>query len=452
MRYFACVRRRVLDLVIGLTATALILVVPATAQSSETIQPPNPLPTEVKPPLSLDFTQLLHWARVRNPEWAAALAGPKAAEGDLLQAGMTPNPVLSLHSTVELPSRLQSGGLSISQELELGGKRSARIAAAQARLEATRQRASETERQLRLGLRQAYTELLYAQSLLALREEALDLAEQTLRLTRGRLKAGDVAGVDVLQLEVEVARRRSELEQARGEVAASRIALTRLFGGQGTDFVLAGELGALKVIPDLGELLRVASTRPDLLAAQADASAGDKEVRVQETRGISNLTASLGLARERLFIGGDSISPPGLINQIDERNWAASLSISIPLPINDTNEGNIKRAQAQAEGYKLTRLATEQKVLTEVSQFYAQWNAARGSLEPLEQTALSKARQALSITDQAYHLGYRSLLNVLQSRQEYLALRQAQLDAQRNLELSLARLEAAVGKPIGGAP
>lgn len=436
----------------------LVQVIPVAAQTAmpEGSTPPQSAP--VSPLLGedarfqapLDFDQLLQLARLRNPAWAAALAGPRAVEGELLQAGMTPNPQVSIRSSLEVPLQFESGGMSLSQEIELGGKRQARKAAASARLEVARQKALEIERQLRLELHTAYADLLYARSLEELRGEVLAATEASLKLTQGRLEAGDVAGVDVLQLQGDLALRGSEMAEATGRVLSASTRLTRLIGeALGATVTITGELGARSSVPELAELHRLASRRPDFLQANAEAEAAQREIAVQRTSGISNLTASLGLDRERLLIDEDSISPRGLIHGIDDRSWVASIQLSIPIPINDTNEGNIVRAQALADGARLERDVAQQKVHTEVSQAFIEWQAAVRTVQPLQETALQRARQAYEIVEQAYRLGQRSLLDVLQARQEYLQLRLTRLEALRSLELSMARLEAAVGVPIG---
>jgi hypothetical protein len=74
---------------------------PLPSSAPATPSPPPVEPTAQAPPLSLP--QLLELGRSRNPEWAAALAGPRAAVGELMQAGMTPNPEVSISADYELP-------------------------------------------------------------------------------------------------------------------------------------------------------------------------------------------------------------------------------------------------------------------------------------------------------------------------------------------------------------
>jgi outer membrane protein, heavy metal efflux system len=415
---------------------------PVAAQTqSGTIENPSPQAT-----LRVDFSRALDLARTHNPEWRALQSGPRAAAGDLLQAGMTPNPVVTLRSNLELPFTLESAGIGVSQEFELGGKRAARIALAESRSRLAEFRARETERQLRLQLQNSFAEGLYLQQLAVLREELLRMAEQTLDLTRKRLELGDVAGVDVMQLETEVARRRAALQEVGGRLRATRASLTRLLGEPATvELVLEGQLGVRESLPPLDELTQLAQGRPDLQAAGVENEAAQRDIDLQRARGVSNLTASLGLTRERTLIDGDAFRPRGVVEGLDERSWVVGVSVAIPLPINDTNEGNIQRAQAVAEGTALQQEAQRQRVAVEVTQAYYEWLAARDVATTLGTAAVQRARQVIDITIQAYQLGYRTLLNVLQARQEYVDLQVQRLEALRNQELALTRLQAAIG-------
>lgn len=396
--------------------------------------------------LHVDFQRALELARRQNPEWRALASGPQAAAGDLLQAGMTPNPTLSLRSSLELPFTLESAGLSLSQEFEMGGKRDARLALAQSRQRVAELRARDGERKLRQELRQELVETLYFQNLSAVRGELVKLVDDTLSLTRQRLKIGDVAGLDVIQLETEQARRRANWQDSLGQLRARQAALGRLLGEPANvPLWVDGQLAANRVLPPLEELQKLASNRPDLLAAQSESEAGARDIELQEARGVSNLTASLGITRERLLVDGDKIFPRGAVDRIDDRAWVVGASLSLPLPINDTNEGNIEKARAQAEGARLQEQTQAQKVQAEVVRAYHEWEAARNVVDTLQESAMTKALQTLTLTNRAYELGARSLLNVMQARQEYTDLLLTRLEALRSQELALSRLEAAIG-------
>lgn len=423
------------------------LFTPRRVSAQETPQEVPPATPAVAPaPVRLNFFQALALGRSSNPEWRAAAISPQAAAGDVVQAGMTPNPVISLRTAIELPFFMESIGLSASQEIELGGKREARIRVAEARLRAAMQRGLDTERQLRQQLRTQFAEALYARELVALRQETLALTTENLRLTRERLKLGDVAGVDVMQLETQAARGQAALVEAQGRQRGTAAALARLLGQPNTDSIeWDGQLGSAGPDLSLAELQALVEQRADVLALGAEQEAAQRDIDLQRARGVSNLTAGLGITRERLLIDGDAVEPAGAIESIRENSWVVGITLSMPLPINDTNEGNIMRAQAVAETAQLQQTVGRQRAGAEVAQAYYEWRAARDAAAILEDTAIRRARQVVDITTRAYDLGFRSLLNVLQARQEYLDLRLQRLEALRTQELALTRLEAAVG-------
>lgn len=406
----------------------------------------QPLSSAPQPTLNLDFARALDLARRNNPEWKALETGPKAAAGDLVQAGMTPNPTVTLRSATELPISLEAAGLSVSQEFEMGNKRAARLALADARLKAAEFRARETQRQLRLQLQTDFTNSLYLQELGQVRQELLSLSEETLSLTRGRLKAGDVAAVDVMQLETEVARRRAAWQETVGRLRVARAGLARLLGEPAeVELRLEGQLGAQAALPALANLQQLALQRADLLAAQSELEAAGKDIELQRARGVSNWTASLGLARERLQIDGRAFRPQGVVDGLDRSQWSATLSLSVPLPLNDTNEGNIQKAQAQQENSLQQELTQRQKVQAEVAQAYYEWMAARQVADTLGNSAVERARSVMSLTNKAYNLGFKTLLNVLQVREDYINLQLQRLETLRAQELALAKLQAAIG-------
>ncbi|MEW6280208.1 MAG: TolC family protein, partial [Candidatus Eremiobacterota bacterium] len=212
------------------------------------------LPVQANQELTL--AEALALAQQQNPELAAASTEPKAALGDLTQADTAPNPVLGVETAVEGGTGvLDAVGLSYTQEWELGGKRDARIALAEARLEQARLVQQDALRLLRLQVKEAFAELLYAQAAVEIRAQAVELTRQALELTRKRLALGDVAGLDVIQLESELARREATLAEARGRLQSARVNLALKLGDPTMSELQAhGELGRAVALPELAPL------------------------------------------------------------------------------------------------------------------------------------------------------------------------------------------------------
>ena len=100
------------------------------------------------------FKDLLTQAQTNAPRLAEAAAGVRQAEGLARQAGARPNPTVGMEIENFSGSGIYSGAnnadttLSLSQPLEVGGKRGARVAAGRAALDAARRRAADATRRL----------------------------------------------------------------------------------------------------------------------------------------------------------------------------------------------------------------------------------------------------------------------------------------------------------------
>ncbi|WP_164709057.1 TolC family protein, partial [Pseudomonas viridiflava] len=88
-----------------------------------------PLMTPVAIAQGLSLPQAIEAAFAENPDLAAARWEIGVAEGERQQAGLMPNPVASWEAE-DTRSETRTTTVMLSQALELGGKRGARIEAA----------------------------------------------------------------------------------------------------------------------------------------------------------------------------------------------------------------------------------------------------------------------------------------------------------------------------------
>lgn len=110
-----------------------------------------------------------------SPTLSAARREVDAAQGALTQAGVYQNPSLDLE-VEDLRSGMRSTTVTLSQPLELGGKRSARVAAAERALEAIRVKSEATEAQLKADVTAAFLSALLSQERVRLAQESLNIA------------------------------------------------------------------------------------------------------------------------------------------------------------------------------------------------------------------------------------------------------------------------------------
>ncbi|ACG77844.1 metal ion efflux outer membrane factor protein family [Phenylobacterium zucineum HLK1] len=330
------------------------------------------------------FAALLAQAQASAPRLAEARANIARAEGLARQAGVLPNPTLEF----EVENFSGSGpfrGTSLSettarvgQTLELGGKRSARVAAGRAEIDAARAQARRVEAEYAFDLAAAYAEAEAAERRLQLARESLTLAEEDARIASALVDAGREAELRRLQAQAAV-------EAARAAVQAAQAARETAFGALTT---LAGAPAPITSIP--ASLLEsaaplfpgaapAASATTSYLAAQAEREAAARRLRVERRRAVPDVTVSIGVRR---FEADDAA--------------ALVAGVSVPLPLFDQNRGNIAAARAEAAAAEArlnaARLEAESAVRT---------SAARSAAA---ESRLSAARQGESTAHEAYRL------------------------------------------------
>lgn len=104
---------------------------------------------------SLSLSQAIDSAFAMNPDLAAARREIGIAEGDRVQAGLIPNPVVSWEKE-DTRRNTSTTTVLLSQALELGGKRGARIEVATRGQDAARLELERRSNELRAEVTQAF--------------------------------------------------------------------------------------------------------------------------------------------------------------------------------------------------------------------------------------------------------------------------------------------------------
>lgn len=219
----------------------------------------------------LDRRRVEELALARQPQLQAAQLEVEATQKLIDQAQMSPNPVLGLGTeapALRIVSRIQ---MSLSQPIELGGKREARTHLAEVNHQVAGAREHEAERQLLLEVRQAYAELLVAERRVNLESQAAATAQRQWKLAQERFRLGDIPKVEVMQLEADASRAQAAAVQSQAEREMHRSALAVWLGLPAKDLEVQGQLGSNAALPPLKELQSLAlSQRPDLHTLQLD--------------------------------------------------------------------------------------------------------------------------------------------------------------------------------------
>ncbi|MBY4899255.1 TolC family protein [Cupriavidus sp. AU9028] len=381
----------------GLAAALLFSSAVVAAQSLPDLGSPVYGLREPAGPLTLDDALAL--ALASNFSLSAAGKEVEANEGAILQARTIPNP--ELETAVEdtrSATRTSTGQINIP--IELGGKRSARIAAA----ERGRDVAQADLRSLRADVRAtviaSFFSVLIAQSRVELATGSVAIAAKGADAAARRVAAGKISPVEETRARVEQANAELELAEASAELQSARQSLSALWGNPGPQFSEAqGNLEALPSRPAPDVLRKELENSPLLLSSRLGLERRQALVKVERSRQYPDIRVSLGAQRD---------------NEAN-RNMAV-LGVTIPLPLFDRNQGNLYEAILRADKAEDEYLATHVRLTNELQQASNQLSISRASAQTLKTTVLPAAEQAYEAATKGFEAGKFDFLNVLDAQ------------------------------------
>ncbi|MDB5861779.1 MAG: transporter [Ramlibacter sp.] len=340
--------------------------------------------------------------------------------------------------TGRAPATLLQAGIDISYEVDLFGRLTGRRDAAALDAEARQALLQSTRLLVQAETAQAYLGLRALDAERALVRETVAAYADTLRLTQRRYQAGDVAELDVVRVETEVAATEAEALALDRQRAALEHALAVLVGDAPAEFALdtAEWATALPVVPP-GVPATVLARRPDVAAAQASLLAAQARVGVAQTAWFPNLSLT--------GAGGFASSDLGDLLQWSARSWGVGLLLSLPIFDGGRRDAQLADARAQLDA---TAASYRGQVLVAFREVEDQLSALRLLQEQakVQGRAVDAARRATTLSDTRYRNGLVSQLELLDARRSELQNRR------QALQVRSAQFQSTVGliRALGG--
>jgi len=356
------------------------------------------------PRLTLEAAQDL--VATRSFELAAAQRELEASDGGVQQAGALRNPELS--ATVEdtrSATRMTTTTLAIP--LELGGKRAARVSAAERSRDLARAQLAEARAKLRAGVISAYFSAVVAQERVRLASDSADLAARAADVVGKRVAAGKTSPVDATRARVDAANSRLELADAHAELSAAKQALASTWGADTPHFdAVESDIGVAPARAPVADLLQQVEAAPALVSSRIEIDRRRAVVGVERSKAVPDLVVTAGIKRD---------NEPG--------RTQAVIGISMPLPLFDRNQGAVHEASQRAEKAQDDYEATRVRFIAEVKQAAAQLATAQTSLQAIRDTVLPAAQQAYEASTTGFEAGKFGFLDVIDSQRALLQAR-----------------------------
>ena len=374
-------------------------------------------------PGSLTLQQALEEASARSPAIVAAEAEVAAAEARIRQAGYRSNPELSVEvenfaGTGELRGlRSTETTVAVNQRLDLGGRRSARVNAAQAQLDVQRLKLAMAKADLSQSVREQFARSIAAQEKLAQATENEERARELARVAGILVEAGRDPPLRALRARSALAQAQAEREAAGADELAARSSLAALFGASEPVGAVSGT--ALDVTP------RQVNPDQSLDVRLADAERVAAQAGVREQLAERRIDPAVGVGVRHVRETGDV----GLV-----------AGLSMPLRLFDRNQGNIEAARQAADAADARRASTLATTTAKARNAIANVEAAQRRVEALEGAAVPEATEALRLAELSYREGRASLIELIDIQNAYTAARTSLTEARLELALATAEL------------
>ncbi|AMP05606.1 TolC family protein [Collimonas pratensis] len=418
---------------------ALLVCQPSLAQevAPAGAAPQQPVINYKLPPLGSDelalagqltLRQALQQAFQNNPDLAVAALEVKAVEATILQAGVRPNPEVSaLLEDTRKATRTTT--LQLNQTLELGGKRDARIKAAEKSRDAAQADYLSKRADIQGAVVGAYFVALEAQENLLLLKSSLQLAQRASEVAAKRVAAGKVAPIEATKARVAEAGVQVELQQANSALSIARRALAATWGDSAAAFSsVDGHINDLPALPDLAVLQERLQNSPAFLKTRLEVERRQALVQLERSRRVPDVTVS---------IGGKRVEESRLNQMI--------FGLSIPIPVFDRNQGNLQEALQRADKARDELRSAQLRLDGELRDAYERLRVGRQQVAALQGEILPAAQNAYEVATKGFELGKFSFFEVLDAQRVLFQAKSQALRALAETHRAATEIERVVG-------
>lgn len=391
--------------------------------------------------------ELVARALASNPTLQAQRQQIDRAKGDVTQARLRKNPMLTVGGLKEVngaDNRFNIGG---SLPLELYGRRARRTEVAQSKEDGTEQSVADQERLLAAEVRTRFGAALASIRNLMFIEQLLQVNRGFLRLMEDRVREGAAPLLDADETRVEVNRIESlRIDyQAKAEVAL--LALKQAVGINPEQIIrLKGALKLARHDYDRQQLFQLAMAhRPDLAVQRANEALANAELRLDRAEGKPDASVFGGYERPNSGFTQEAFNAAGNLSPIRQTFNYATFGLNINLPLFNRNQGAAMADAAAIQAARRQVAAVDLNVRHEVAQNLIRFDGAQARVEAYRSGVRDQAAHNLDVVRQTYSYGRATLLDVIAEQRRFIDIETGYTDVLLDAYTARVALEQAVG-------
>jgi cobalt-zinc-cadmium efflux system outer membrane protein len=406
-------------------------------------------PQTASPPAAQVWTwdQVKDRFETNNPTLLAGFLNVDELKAEEITAHLRPNPdfTFSADGTQIAPSHgvwQPFAGTFISPGVsylfERRNKRGLRYEAAKQGTAIGVAQQSDSERTLIFNLRSAFVGVLQAKAVLHLAQDNIEYYDKILKISRDRFQAGDIAQIDLDRLELQRLQYESDVQTALVNLRTTKINLLALINDRRPveSYDVDGPFDFAESLLALEDYRKQAlDTRPDLRAAILSVQQAETNYKLAESNGSTDPTISLWYTHNGSFNNPDALNTLGA-------------SVSIPLRIFDTNQGEKLRTKIDIKRNQKLREAAETQVYSDVDSAYAVLNSNITLLKPYKSHYLEQAVRVRDTILFSYQHGGASLLDFLNAESDYRTVQLSYVNLVGAYLTAAAQMNMSVGHEV----
>ena len=399
------------------------------AEAPVAATPTMPLPPQKGGIITLDAA--IQKALANSPRLKASEAAALASKGERRQAGLWVNPEASVGAE-NVGGKGQYRGIDsaeitygVSQLIEIGGKRSARVNVAEQGMTLASFDYQAARLDLIRDVQLAYADAIAAQEQVEITNEQQSLAKEVLDVVNQRVGAAREPLIQKSKAEVTLSSSIIAHDKAERALVTAKQNLAALWGDGIENYDL--DNAAFFTIADPMPLIGT----PDVLKKNPDFARFDAELA--KSRAALDLEKANAVPDPRLNAG---------IRDIRVSNDRAFVvGISLPIPVLNRNQGNIEKAYQEISRTESTKNVTALNLSAELTRAQADLETSYHQAITLKDTILPAAGKAFKLARQGYGAGKFSYLEVLDAQRTLYDTRAQYHDALRDYHRSRAEVE-----------
>ena len=249
-----------------------------------------------------------------------------------------------------------------------------------------------------------------------------------------RYQAGDVAQLELIQAEVELARATADYEVALRSQKVADVELTALLNRPFDRSVLLQ--GSIEDLPQVAGLPTITDMA---LRSNADIQRASQQIAIEERR--LALAKAARIPNLDFQAGVDLNSPPDF-------NVGPRGQIGIQLPLFNRGQGEVALSNARLDLLRLTLQAQRNNAEAQVFGAYYDYDAKLRQSSEYSSTIVPQTVHLEAMAEESYRAGKSNLLTLIDAQRRLNDTRKAYLSSLFSVQSAFSALEEAVGVPL----